>query len=166
MAVTYDPIATTTVAVATPSITFSSIPSTYTDLRLIFTCTGLTAGNDIALQYNGDTGTNYSFTRLSGSGSAASSGQATSFGNWRISFIGVYTDPSIPVTMQVDIFSYAGSTFKTGLSFASGDKNGSGYVSTNVGLWSNTAAITSMTVSSATNFLIGTTATLYGIKNA
>lgn len=163
---TYEPIATSTVAVATPSITFSSIPSTYTDLRLSFICTGLAAGNDIALQYNGDTGTNYSFTHLSGSGSAASSGRAANFGNWRISHIGVYTDPSIPINMLVDIFSYAGSTNKTGLSAASGDKNGSGYVARNVGLWRNTAAITSLTISSGTNFLVGTTATLYGIKNA
>jgi hypothetical protein len=166
MASTYEPIATQTVAVATSSITFSSIPSTYTDLKLIFTCTGLAAGQDIALQYNGDTGTNYSYTRVSGSGVAATSGRNTSVANWRINALGVYTDTSIPITMQVDIFSYTGSTFKTGLSFASGDKNGSGYVSTNIGLWRNTAAITNMTISSATNFLIGTTATLYGIKNA
>ena len=166
MPATYEPIATTTLGSAASSITFSSIPATYTDLRISFTCTAANAGEDIALQYNGDTGNNYSFTHLSGSGSAASSGRATNFGNWRISHIGVYTDTVIPITMQVDIFSYAGSTFKTGLSAASGDKNGSGYVARNVGLWRNTAAITSLTLSCVANFSIGSTATLYGIKNA
>jgi len=48
------------------------------------------------------------------------------------------------------------------------DQNGSGVVANIVGLWRNTAAITSINLStlSAYNFNIGTTATLYGIKNA
>ena len=166
MAKTYEPIATTTLGSAASSITFSSIAATFTDLRLSFTCKAAGPGNDIALQYNGDTGNNYSFTQLSGSGSVPSVGSNGNFGNWRISHIGVYTDTSIPITMQVDIFSYAGSTYKTGLSAASGDKNGSGYVARNVGLWRNTAAITSLTLSCPVNFSIGTTATLYGIKAA
>ena len=36
---TYEPIATQTLASAAASITFSSIAATYTDLRLVLTCT-------------------------------------------------------------------------------------------------------------------------------
>jgi hypothetical protein len=48
------------------------------------------------------------------------------------------------------------------------DKNGSGAVWQIVGLWRSTSAITSINFFSSTgnNFAIGTTATLYGIKNA
>jgi len=66
-----------------------------------------------------------------------------------------------------DIFSYAGSTFKTGLMETSADLNGSGQVIRSVGLWQNTAAITSIKLEVQThNWNIGTIATLYGIKNA
>jgi len=165
MPTTYEPIATQNLSSAASSITFSSIPATYTDLRLSFTCTAASVGQDIALRYNGDSSSSYYQTHLSGQGSAASSGQFNST-NWRISYIGVYTDTSIPITMQTDIFSYINSNYKIGLSSASGDKNGSGYVARNVGLWLNSSAITSLTLSCAANFSIGSTATLYGIKNA
>lgn len=166
MPATYEPIATTTLGSASNSVTLSSIPSTFTDLRLVIVVTADSAGQDIGLRFNSDTGTNYSVTYLSGDGTFATSGRLSNFSNYRISHLGVYTDTSIPVTVQTDIFSYAGSTFKTGLSAASGDKNGSGYVARNVGLWRNTSAITSLTIFSGANFSIGSTFTLYGIKNA
>ena len=77
MAATYSPIATYTVSgSAVASYTFSSIPSTYTDLVLRISArtsvTGQTFDN-IEIQFNNDSATNYSYIRLRGSGSAASS---------------------------------------------------------------------------------------------
>ena len=69
---TYTPIYTTTLASAAASYTFSSIPSTYTDL--VIAATGLTtAGTTLAMRFNGDTATNYSDTYLLGNAGAASS---------------------------------------------------------------------------------------------
>jgi hypothetical protein len=72
------------------------------------------------------------------------------------------TTPNVLIT--ADIFSYAGSTFKTCLNSYSSDNNGSGYAGRLVGLWRSTAAITQVSLLvTGSNFNAGTTATLYGI---
>ena len=61
MAATYTPIASITLGAATSSVTFSSIPQTYTDLIVIFN--GRTDGDENTnLQFNSDTTNNYSVT--------------------------------------------------------------------------------------------------------
>ena len=167
MASTYEPIATTTLGSTSSSITFSGIPSTYTDLRLVVTYTTTTAGQYSYLQFNTDSATNYSDIILVGDGSSAFSLRDTS-ANF-IAF-GSYQSPSsttIPCFATADIFSYAGSTFKTALITSSMDKNGSGDVEQIVGLWRSTSAITSISIqTSSSTFKAGTTATIYGIKAA
>jgi hypothetical protein len=174
MPATYEPIATTTLGTAAASITLSSIPATYTDLRLVFvgysTYTSLNTGA-IRLRFNADTGSNYSDTYLYGDGSSATSSRETSATSI---YAGAIPDnvagTSIVGIMTADIFSYAGSTNKTVLTTSSSDLNTGNTLSTltrTVGLWRNTAAITSITlVAGDPNFNIGATATLYGIKNA
>lgn len=166
MPITYDNIATTTLGSAASTITFSSIPATYTDLRLILTASFSSTGAALRLRFNSDTGTNYSFTSLYGNGTSANSSIGTS-----TSYIPLDSDFGIPNTQwslwTADVFSYTGSTNKTVLTTGQTDNNGSGIVYREVGLWRNTSAITSAEVSlSGVNFTIGTTATLYGIKNA
>lgn len=162
MPATYEPIATTTLSSAASTITFSSIPNTYTDLRIVFS--GFN-GSDLKLRFNSDAGANYSQTVLAGSGSAASSYRNTSI---FLNSSGTTGTSSQPVLYTADIFSYAGSTNKTVLSDEQFDKNGSGYITKNVGLWRNTSAITTIEIvaSTASTIYTGTTATLYGIKAA
>jgi len=164
MATTYDKIATTTLASAAATITFSSIAATYTDLRLVLIGTS-TAGGGVRLQFNSDTATNYSNTQLYGFPASAYSGQETNKTYCDLSVFGF--EVTNPCFISTDIFSYAGSTYKTLLAEYSGDQNGSGGVARIVNLWRSTSAITSMQLSlSAGNYKIGTTATLYGIKAA
>lgn len=166
---TYEPIATQTLGSAASSITFSSIPATYTDLRLVLTC--FKDGADEAypaFQLNTDTATNYSTTRITGNGSTATSSRQTNQTSIMIDgeFGGTST---IPTFGTVDLLNYAGSTNKTCLVTNNCDKNGTGGVGRLVGLWRNTAAITSIKiigVGLVYNLGVGTTATLYGIKNA
>lgn len=164
MATTYDSIATTTLGSAASSITFSSISSAYTDLRLVVVGGTSTATFEIWFRVNSDTGTNYSQTDLYGNGSAAGSVRLTSADHIALS----NTAPSTPTEfMTVDLFSYAGSTNKSVLVTDSNDKNGSGFVYRRVGLWRSASAITSVTVLAEAGTLIaGTTATLYGILKA
>lgn len=169
MASTYEPIATTTLGSANSTITFSSIPSTYTDLKLVFTNTVSVAGSNYILRFNSDTASNYSLTYLDGNGTSASSGRNTS---QTYIYLTTSISPSttIPAFITCDVFSYANtSVYKTSLINISLDKNGSGNTTSMVGLWRSTSAINSITlfVSSTPNtFNAGTTATLYGIRAA
>jgi hypothetical protein len=166
MAATYESIATTTLGSAATSITFSSIPSTYTDLRVVFVGTQST-GTACFVRLNSDTGTNYSYTYLWGNGSSVGSGRAINE-DWILIDLASGFGSTYPAMFQMDLFSYAGSTFKTMLVQNSNDKNGSGSVERSVRLWRSTSAINTISINSynAANFAIGTTATLYGIKNA
>jgi hypothetical protein len=164
MPATYEPIATTTLSSSASSITFSSIAATYTDLRLAVYGIA-SSGNFLSpgCRFNSDTGSNYSYTSIYGDGSTAGSTRTTSSTS-----IGFNTQNSITSTtggfLTADVFSYAGSTNKTVLTTASVDLNGSGEVERIVGLWRNTAAITTLTLNGS--FGAGTTATLYGILKA
>mgnify|MGYP006301342273 FL=1 len=72
-------------------------------------------------------------------------------------------DHTTPSLVTVDIFSYAGSTYKTCLCTESMDRNGVGTVNRRVGLWRSTSAINTITFSQADNWNVGSTFTLYGI---
>ena len=168
MPATYEPIATTTLGSAASTITLSSIPATYTDLRLVVTGAATSVGIYLNARFNSDSGTNYSVTSLLGTGASAISGRTTSAAQMLLSTNQLTTTNPSMVTM--DIFSYAGSTYKTSLNTASNDKNGSGITLRNVGLWRSTSAITSITLldtyGGGGQFDAGTTATLYGILKA
>lgn len=157
---TYEPIATVTLGTA-GVISFTSIPATYTDLRLVIVGT-VSPSAPLRLRFNGDTGTNYSETDLFGDGSTVGSGRTTT--QQFIQASGNNNWGSVVAMLTLDVFSYAGSTYKTTLATSSNDYNGSGFVARSVGLWRSTAAIT--TVATSTTMAIGTTATLYGIKAA
>lgn len=165
MPATYEPIATTTLGSAASSITFSSIASTWTDLRVVFVGTSSTA-NACRIQFNSDTATNYSYTDLIGDGASATSSRSSN-----TTYITMTPASALSTTISslltMDIFSYAGSTYKTALINASEDRNGSGGVGNQVGLWRSTSAINSILIyASSGNFATGTTATIYGIKAA
>jgi hypothetical protein len=157
------PIATITLASASATVTFSSIPQTYTDL-MFASVWGPTAGDDLYLQFNGDTGANYSTTWMGGNGTTATSGRKTS--DTGIQPRTPANQPSTVTTIyNANIMNYANSTtYKTAL----GRYNyASGFTETDVGLWRNTAAITSLTFRcNASTFVAGSMFTLYGIKAA
>lgn len=172
MPVTYEPINTTTLASSVTDITFSSIPNTYTDLILVTSVFGSRAANvdSLAVRFNGDTASNYSYTYFIGESSAGaiSSSAANQTNIW----VGNFTSNSVtqPGAIVIQIQNYSNTTTnKTILSrqnaMAGGTYNITG---ANVGLWRSTSAITSVTVRSETgsNFSSGSTFTLYGIKAA
>jgi hypothetical protein len=162
MATTYEKIQSYTLGSNQQEIIFSTIPATYTDLRVVLVAKSSNAVDFFRYRFNGDTGTNYSNTELLGNGSAASSARNTSSS---AILIQNFYDAQ-PSLFEIDVFSYAGSTNKTTLNASSVDLNGSGAVSRTVGLWRDTAAITSITLRANNNFATGSTATLYGILKA
>ena len=143
------------------SITFSSIPQTYTDLVLeVVGQLDLTAAGSIAARYNGDTATNYSQTYLYGNGTSAISGRSS---NVTYAYGGDIGNTQVS-TNTIHIMSYANTTtYKTALN--RGAKSDSGTNAT-VTLWRSTAAITSVLVANSTSntFAAGTTFRLWGVK--
>jgi hypothetical protein len=150
------------------SVTFSSIPSTYKHLQIRFTHKTATAGAQLRLQFNSDTGTNYSRHKLQGNGTtAAATGNAT-VAFMYIGSDGSGSDTTYLTTGICDIHDYASSTKnKTMRNIVGIDKNGSGDIALYSGAWYNTNAITSITITSdGANFASGSTFALYGIKGA
>ncbi len=154
---TYTPIASQTLSSAASSVTFSNIPQTYTDLVLVINGTS-NQDDTVGLQFNSDTGTNYSATRLSGNGTTASSGRWSSISQ---SYYGVFYTTTTNAIIDFQNYSNA-TTYKT---FIARSNNASNDVRTTVGLWRNTAAITSikLTFFGASTYSSGSTFNLYGI---
>jgi hypothetical protein len=159
MSSTYEPIATTTLGSDTANITLSSIPATYTDLRIVMSGK-FSASQTVWLQFNGDTSTNYSYTRLFANGSSVSSFRESSISQGKL---GNISATNFGVTL-IDVQNYANTnTFKTVLCRANSDAFLSAYVT----LWRKTPeAITSIKFGGedAGDFKAGTTVTIYGIK--
>ncbi len=158
-------IASQTLGSTAATINFTSIPATYTDLRVVIS--GIQSSNYLAptMILNSDSGTNYSNTKIKGNGSAASSSRNTNSN--RLGSADEFTgDATIPNFVTFDIFSYAGSTNKTCLWTYSLDANGSGNVTRGVGLYRSASVITTVTINNSgwgTDFAAGSVATLYGI---
>jgi hypothetical protein len=157
---TYTPIATTTLGSAANSVTFSSISGSFTDLVLV-RAGGISTPDEIGLRFNGDTGSNYSFTNVAGYGSGTSSGRGSNQTMGRGGAAWTATNNTI-----WQIMNYSNTTtFKTFLQRYSdpGDTVGAA-----VTLWRNTAAINSVQVltTGGQNFTTGSTFTLYGIAAA
>jgi hypothetical protein len=163
----YDSIATTTLSTATSTITFSSIPATYTHLQLrgIFN-SSVTA--QALLRLNSDSGSNYSYHQLEGNGSSAVAGAGTSTTSI-IHFVnGMESGTTAGSAFVVDILDYANTNkYKTTRALTGTDKNGSGQIFLVSGNWRNTAAVTdiSLTTNSGT-FAQYTQVALYGVKGA
>jgi hypothetical protein len=157
MASTYTPIATTTLS-GVSTYTFSSISGIYTDIEI--RGTGFASGDSgIDVRFNSDSGSNYSYTYMYTDGSSAVSGRNSS--------VTAATGGRSGTNGSTAIFylqNYSNSTtYKTMLSRGG---NAGDLTIAVVSLWRSTSAITSVTLSMGSNFLAGTTFTLYGIKGA
>jgi hypothetical protein len=154
---TYVAIATQTLASNTASVTFSSIPQTYTDLVLVIQGK-MSIDGGTTLYLNGDTGDNYTYQTLLGNGTSAVGGAGGGA-------FAIYLDNVIFGNVICNIMNYTNtSTYKTTLSRV----NTSAYAFARVVNWASTAAITSMLISNnnSNTYLAGSTFTLYGIKAA
>lgn len=161
-------IASTTVESPVADITFSSIPSGYTDLKLVYSLRGDAGAisRSVLVTFNGST-TSYSDRYLQGDGATASSG--TNSGGGSKFYAGECTASTATSNtfgnQELYIPNYTGSNYKSISIDAIAETNATTqYVSLTASLWSNTAAITSIKlVPSTGNFVANSTATLYGV---
>jgi hypothetical protein len=160
---TYTPIATTTLVSAANSYTFTSIPSTYTDLVIVVSGQ-LTAEDYPVMQFNGDTGSNYSDMVFRGNGTTAAGGASANRVFISVSSFGAST--GAPFVFTTNLMNYKNTTtYKTTLSRWANQSQETNITS---GTWRSTAAITSVKVYGLTGqtFTAGTIFTLYGIAAA
>lgn len=158
------------------SISFTSVPGTYTDALLLVSARNEGTAGGFYLRFNGDSGNNYSYRRihadcLSNAAFDQTLNAAQIFNN---------QDPS---TFSANHFSnnsiyihrYAGTTYAKSMdidgvvSRAANDYGSSfGGIIMTAAYWDNTSAITTITLTteSGTDFEQYTKATLYGIKSA
>lgn len=168
----YESIATTTVGSGgAASISFTSIPATYQHLqiRALARLNNAGANGTGILVYNSDTNTNnYTYHEIVGNGASASAyGSAAPESNQLTGLTGGTALTSNFGAVVTDILDYANANkYKTMRNFGGYDNNGSGQIRLNSGLWMNTAAITSITLTpnAGTAFVEYSSFALYGIK--
>lgn len=172
-ATSFESIATTTVgAGGTSTITFSSIPSTYTHLQLrVLGRSTRSAGVDIlSMQMNSDTGSNYADHVLYGDGSTVQTDLNINYATINIQRLASsFLSSNIFSGFVIDILDYKNTNKNKTVRYLSGyDANGSGRVLFGSGLWRSTSAITSLSLFSpySENFVQYSTFALYGIKEA
>lgn len=169
MAITYTPIATQTLGSNTATVTFSSIPSTYTDLVLVCFVRGTyTGGGSVTLlnYFNNDTTALYSNTMIQGNGSAASSSRQSGQNFGRLGEIAsANTTAGVFSTVISHIQNYSNATtFKSNLV-----RHDNAALNTQawVNLYRSTSAISRLDIQCSANDIVsGSTFTLYGIKAA
>jgi len=165
MATTYKKIASVTVGSGgASSIDFSSVPSTYTDLVIKVSARDTTANGEFYLRFNSST-TNYSDRWLYGTGTAASSTTNTKLDFFLAS--SGYTANTFGNT-EIYVPNYTSSNYKSVSGDSVQENNATAsYTLLEAGLWSDTAAITSVNlIPAGGTFAQYSTATLYGIKNS
>lgn len=159
-------IASTTVETPQASISFTSLPTGYTDLLIkISARDSLASGtaNFISIKFN-SSNTSYNATFLRGNGSTAASGNT----------VDPYSALSNGTTYTTNTFSncdiyipnYNGNTYKCWSAEGVVENNATGaYMALVAGQWANTSAITSIALTEygGSNLVAGTTATLYGV---
>ena len=166
----FDALSTVTVpSGGLASLTFAAIPNTYKHLqiRAIAKDSQASASHSLRMQFNSDTGSNYTYHALTGDGSSASAGALTSQTNLFPGFVMGTTGTNVFAVSIHDILDYANVSKNKVIRTLSGvDNNGSGNIGLFSGLWINTNAINSVTIlpAASTNFTEFSQFTLYGVK--
>jgi hypothetical protein len=168
MATTYIPLATQTLATASASVTFSSIPQTYTDLVVVANLGKSLTGSAVEFRFNSDSGSNYSITELYGNGTSAASARVSSSAYGQVAY-DVVPGSDITSNFVFNVMNYANTAVnKTTLSRNDSMATTYSGAAAIVGLWRSTAAINSITFTSSggATFTTGSTFNLYGIASA
>jgi hypothetical protein len=166
----YSSIATLNGTGSSGTITFSSIPSTYTHLQIRYIARSDGSGGHLRMRTNGDTGSNYTIHFLKGDGTSASA-----YGTGGTSFMGdspyLYSGFLTNAYQAgiIDTLDYANvNKYKTIRTLLGQDNNGGGNAAIELwsGLWQSTSAISSITLymDDSSNFTTASQFALYGIR--
>lgn len=171
MANTYELIASNVLSSSAASVTFSAIPSTYTDLVLRVSIR-LASGNYCSIRLNGSSASNYSRVGIAASGTGVGNISNSNINYLRI--IDVNTSSNTANTFsseEIYLPNYTATQNHSVSIFGATEDNSSAGNTLGViaALWSNTSAISSIEIADhiagTATFDAGTSFYLYGIKN-
>jgi hypothetical protein len=167
----YDALGTITVpSGGAASVTLSGIPTGYKhlQLRVIGRTNRANVEDGLYIRFNGDTSGSYNAHVLRGNGTNASSFLATTTTDTKIESYGM---PGNSATSGIfgaavmDLLDYTDTNKKKVTRMLTGDdRNGSGWIELNSGLWNNTSAVTSITLFAIGSWLEYSQFALYGVK--
>ena len=172
----FESIATAVGTGSSGVITFSSIPSTYKHLQIRILCKSTSTASpasQMRITFNSDTGSNYTYHRLTGDGASAGAGGAANVTAVIIDGVVVrspgYIDNNICGTAIIDIQDYSSTTRnKTVRAISGADRNstaGDLQIALNSSAWLNTAAISTIDLDvNGGNYATNSVISLYVIK--
>ena len=171
---TYTLISSQVLGSAVSTVTFSSIPNTYNDLKLMISARGdaASATGQIQMRLNNDTGTNYSYTYILGNSAAASSARSTSnTADTSIIFDEATSTAPTFGSSEIYIPNYNSTSSKPffGIHVTENNSNSADQadVKAVASLYSGASGISSITLTSSSgNFIANSSFYLYGIKNS
>jgi hypothetical protein len=166
MSATYTPIASITLGANTASVTFNSIPTTYTDLVLVVNAGDTPTATLMRAQFNNDTANNYSETKLVGNGTSATSSRITTNSELNVGETAyMSTTNTGNAVYTLHFMNYANTTTNKTILYRASNANFGTELC--VGLYRSTSAITSIKLFPPGNsFLTNSTFNLYGILGA
>jgi len=170
MANTFELIASTELTGTQANITFSSIPNTFTDLKILLSSRFNNTNNYFEVFFNNDTSSGqYSSKELDGSGTAASSGGWSTVAYWGFSNKSNYTANTFG-NAEIYILNYANTTIQKSASLDTVTETNATAANMlmSAGKWVGTAAIHTIMLrpDAPSNWVQYTSAYLYGIKNS
>lgn len=156
----------------TGTVTFSSIPGTFRDLKIVIdgASSAAAVSEAVNIEFNGDSGSNYDIQFIQGTGSSATSGGTVATTPPEVCQVTGASVSNVSSGGIAYIPNYAQTTFqKWCLSKAilkTGTASTSNFFIQDFNIWwRNTAAITSITLTLASgNWVAGSTVSLYGVK--
>ena len=172
MPTTYQLISSNTLSTTAASVTFSSIPQTYTDLVLKITNRSAAAGTVLAsaLIFNSSSAGNYSSTIVEGNGSGASSFRMTNDTQaYTYDINAADSTSNVFSSGEIYIPNYTVTAKKPFEVFGTSENNDAfSRIRAGANLWGLTGAITSITLQmyGGSSFASGSSFDLYGIKNS
>lgn len=150
------------------SITFSNIPQSYTDLKIIFYGKSIASGESTTMRFNGSTSGIYNYAGIYNNSGGSNSTDVSR--NLTYCTMGALSS-WVTAMYEIDIFQYANTTdFKqarnTFTEWTNSTSSGRTGIVTH--MWFSTAAITSISLNGgvSSTFGSGTKVSLYGITRA
>jgi hypothetical protein len=169
MAATYEPIATLSSSGSTSTFSFTSVPSTYTDIIIVsfLRSSYSISSHDTLIRVNNDASSIYSRTYITGNGSSASSARSSNLTGFYAGQVqGATSTAGAFSTQIVHLMNYSNTS--TNKTFISRNNTPTANTTATVGLWRSNSAINQIDILNAdgSNWVSGSTSTIYGVKSA